>query len=152
MKKRKIFSPYYDFKTFQYKNPYLKTPNSKENRDSVKNRAQKVKTASANEKISFFLGSPKKNSPLLKKKSLSWDNLGKETAFSGLSGGGDFTQEKVPKDQSDLTSLEDLSGYKQLNSSNKYSQTSFHTNIKKDPQRVSSQNFFPLSQQQMNKK
>lgn len=151
MKKRKIFSPYYDFKTFQYRNPYLKTPNSKENRDTLKIRGQKVKTASTNEKISSFLGSPKKNSPLLKKRSLSWNNLGKEPTFSGLSGGGDFTQKELI-DQSGLTSLEDLSGYKQLNSSNKNTQTSFLTKIKKDPQRVSSQNFYPLSQQQMNKK
>ena len=151
MKKRNIFSPYYDFKTFQYRNPYLKTPNSKENRETIKNKGSKVKTASANETCSTILGSPKTNSSLLKHRSLSWDNLGKVLLFSGLSEGGDFTR-KVFKDQSGLTSLEDLSAYKQLNSSNKYSQTSYNTKNKKDPQRVSSQNFFPLSQQHMNKK
>jgi hypothetical protein len=47
MKKRKIFSPYYDFKTFDYKNPYAKPVSSKES----SSRGKKTSSSAGNRSL-----------------------------------------------------------------------------------------------------
>jgi hypothetical protein len=130
MRRRKILSPYYDFRPSQStKSPYER---SRTQSKVLSSRGKKVSTA--DEKKSSF--AKKIVSPL---KSSSFVNL--QLARTALAA-GDCN-----------ISIEDLSSYQHLNYATKSCQTSIlKQNVTSSVQRVPSQNFQPLNQQIVNKK
>lgn len=123
MKKRKIYSPYYDFKTFQYNNPYQTSPTA--------GRPKKV--ATAEDKVASH-GSSSDG-----KRSSSHENL--ETRRDAQ-GSGDSQPKK-------LQHANDAVGdHKPV--SMKSCQTS--PPLRRSPKRVPSQSFFSLNQQLLCKK
>src|SRR5690349_20118829 len=104
MKKRQIFSPYCDFKSFQYKNPYLKSPQSKSSSggQNIASTEEKKRSGQSLEKAP---------------KHLNWEDLEKKEIFDRKSCGDSVDLRKQQE------SLEDLSDYRPLNSSNRSCQT-----------------------------
>lgn len=138
MKKRQIFSPYYDFKCFQYKNPYLKSPRKSPHSKELTSRGQKIATA---EEKNVYSRTGRSQSSEKIPRSLSLE------AFDEKGFGDAAVSEKQHE------SLEDFSKYQTLNSTNRSCQT-VEVKMKRSPgpKRVSSQTFSVLNQQLMNKK
>lgn len=127
MKKRKIFSPYYDFKSFEYNNPYLTSPTA--------GRSKKVGTAE--DKATRRSHGNSSDG----KRCSSHENLETQRVDHGS---GDASTKKLQQ------SGKNTGDNKPLNDLSKFCQTS--PTLRRSPRRVPSQNFFALNQQMLSRK
>lgn len=127
MKKRKIFSPYYDFKSFQYNNPYLTSPTA--------GRPKKV--ATAEDKVTRHSHGNSSEG----RRCSSHENL---EARRVEQASGDASTKKLQQTGNDIG---DNNATQELT---KCCQTP--PQLKRSPRRVPSQNFFSLNQQMLSRK